>query len=80
MYQAVGFTYNRMLKWSSNRGIRIDVPVLSVSSSVEDHSVIIQSITKGFIEHEASDTGGVPLTGSPLVQIVWQRLQYLISR
>ena len=60
MYQAVGFTYNRMLKWSSNRGIRIDVSVLSVSSSVVDHSVKIQTITKGFIEHEASDTGGVP--------------------
>ena len=39
-YQAVGFPYNRMLKLSSSRGIRIDVPVLSVSWSFEDHSVI----------------------------------------
>ena len=30
-YQAVGFTYNLMLKLSRSRGIRIDVPVLSVS-------------------------------------------------
>ena len=28
-YQAVGFPCNRMLKLSSSRGIRIDVPVLS---------------------------------------------------
>ena len=67
-----------MLKLSSSREIRIDVPVLSVSWSVEDHSVITQALKKGLIEHEASDTGG---GGSPLVQIVWQRLQYLdISR
>ena len=26
----------------------------------EDHSVIIQALRKGLIEHEASDTGGVP--------------------
>ena len=49
-----------MLKLSSSKGIRIDVPVLSVSWSVEDHSVIIQALRKGLIEHEASDTGGVP--------------------
>ena len=49
-----------MLKLSSSRGIRIDVPVLSVSWSFEDHSVIIQALRKGLIEHEASDTGGVP--------------------
>ena len=49
-----------MLKLSSSRGIRIDVPVLSVSWSFEDHSVIIQALRKGRIEHEASDTGGVP--------------------
>ena len=49
-----------MLKLSSSRGIRIDVPVLSVSWSFEDHSVIIQALGKGLIEHEASDTGGVP--------------------
>ena len=49
-----------MLKLSSSRGIRIDVPVLSVSWSFEDHSVIIQALKKGLIEHEASDTGGVP--------------------
>ena len=49
-----------MLKLSSSRGIRIDVPVLSVSWSVVDHSVIIQALKKGLIEHEASDTGGVP--------------------
>ena len=59
-YQAVGFPYNRMLKLSSSRGIRIDVPVLSVSWSFVDHSVIIQALRKGLIEHEASDTGGVP--------------------
>ena len=49
-----------MLKLSSSRGIRIDVPVLSVSWSFEDLSVIIQALRKGLIEHEASDTGGVP--------------------
>ena len=49
-----------MLKLSSSRGIRIDVPVLSVSWSFEDHSVIIQALRKGLIEREASDTGGVP--------------------
>ena len=49
-----------MLKLSSSRGIRIDVPVMSVSWSFEDHSVIIQALRKGLIEHEASDTGGVP--------------------
>ena len=58
-YQAVGFPCNRMLKLSS-RGIRIDVPVLSVSWSFEDHSVNIKALRKGLIEHEASDTGGVP--------------------
>ena len=59
-YQAVRFPYNRMLKLSSSRGIRIDVPVLSVSWSFADHSVIIQALRKGLIEHEASDTRGVP--------------------
>ena len=59
-YQAVGFPYNRMLKLSSSEGIRIDVPVLSVSWPVEDHSVIIQAPRKGLTEHEASDAGGVP--------------------
>ena len=59
-YQAVGFPCNRMLKLNSSRGIRIDVPVLPVSWSVEDHSVIIQALRKGLIEREASDTGGVP--------------------
>ena len=49
-----------MLKLSSSRGIRIDVPALSVSWSFEDHSVIIQALKIGLIEHEASDTGGVP--------------------
>ena len=58
-YQAVGFPYNRMLKLRSSKGIRIDVPVLSVSWSVEDHFVIVQALRKGLIEHEASDTGGV---------------------
>ena len=58
-YQAVGFPYNRILKLSSSRGTRIDVPVLSVSWSVVDHSVIT-ALKKGLIEHEASDTGGVP--------------------
>ena len=59
-YQAIGFPCSRMLKLRSSRGIRIDVPVLSVSWSCEDHSVIIQALRKGLIEHEASDTGGVP--------------------
>ena len=59
-YHAVGFPYNRMLKLSSSGGIRIDVPVLSVSWSFVDHSVRIQALRKGLIEHEASDTGGVP--------------------
>ena len=49
-----------MLKVSSSRGIRIDFPVLSGSWSVVDHSVRIQALKKGFIEYEASDTGGVP--------------------
>ena len=49
-----------MLKLSSSREIRIDGPVLSVSWSFVDHSMIIQALTKGLIEHEASDTGGVP--------------------
>ena len=60
MYQAVGFPCNRILKVSSSREIRIDVPVLSVSWSFEDHSVIIKALREGLIEHEASDTGGVP--------------------
>ena len=55
-YQAVGFPYNRMLKLSSSRGIRIVVPVLSVSWSFVDHSGIIQALRKELIEHEASDT------------------------
>ena len=59
-YQAVRFPCNRMLELSSSRGIRIDVPMLSVSWSFEDHSVIKQALRKGLIEHEASDTGGVP--------------------
>ena len=63
-----------MLKLSSSRGIRIDIPVLSVSWSFEDHSVNIKALRKGLIEHEASDTGE-SLVGNPLVQIVWQRLQ-----
>ena len=63
-----------MLKLSSSRGIRIDVPVLSVSWSFVDHSVIVQALRKGLIEHEASDAGGVP-RWSPFVQIVWQRLE-----
>ena len=58
-YQAVGFPCNRMLKLS-NRGIRIDVPVLSVPWSFDDHSVMIQALRKGLIEHEARDTGGAP--------------------
>ena len=49
-----------MLKLSSSRRIKIDVPVLSVSWSVVDHSVIIQALKKGLIEQEASNTGGVP--------------------
>ena len=52
-YQAVGFPNNRMLKLRSSKGIRIDVPVVSVSWSVEDHSVIIQALRKGLIEREA---------------------------
>ena len=49
-----------MLMLSSSGGIRIDVLVLSVLWSVVDHSVILQTLKKGLIEHEASDTGGVP--------------------
>ena len=49
-----------MLKLSSSKGIRIDVAVLSVSWYFVHHSVIIQVLRKGLIEHEASDTGGVP--------------------
>ena len=49
-----------MLKLSSSRGIRIGVPVVFVSWSVVDHSDIIQALKKRLIEHEASDTGGVP--------------------
>ena len=79
MYQAVGFPCNRILKVSSSREIRIDVPVLSVSWSFEDHSVIIQALRKGLVEHEASDTGGVPSWKSSCPDR--QRLQYLdISR
>ena len=64
----------------SSRGIRIDVPVLSVSWYFVDHSVKVQALKKRLIEHEASDTGGVPRWKSSF-QIVWQRLQYLdISR
>ena len=48
-YHAVGFPCNRMLKLSSSRGIRIDVPVLSVSWSFGDHSVIIQALRKRHI-------------------------------
>ena len=74
-YQAVGFPCNRMLKLSSSRGIRIDVPVLSVSWSFEDYSVIIQALRK-----DLSSTRPVileeSLVGSPLVEIVWQKLQY----
>ena len=66
-----------MLKLSSSRGIRIDVPVLSVSWSFLDHSGIIEALKKGLVEHEASDTEE-SLAGSPLIQIVWQRLQYLV--
>ena len=49
-----------MLKLGSIRGITIDVPVLSISWSFVDHSVNIQALKNGHIEHEASDTGGVP--------------------
>ena len=59
-YQAVGFPYNRMVKLSSSKGIKIDVNVLSVSRSVVDHPVIIQALKKRLIEREDSDTGGVP--------------------
>ena len=38
--------------------------MLSVSWFVVDHSVIIQALKKGLIEHEASDTGGVPRSKS----------------
>ena len=65
-----------MLKLSSSRGVSIDVPVLSVSWSFEDHSVIIQALRR-----DVSSARPVileeSLAESPLVQIVWQRLQYL---
>ena len=63
-----------MLKLSSSRGIRIDDPVLSVSWSFEDHSVLIQDLRRDLL----STRPGIleeSLVGSPLVQIVWQRLQ-----
>ena len=41
-----------MSKSSSGRGVRIDVSVLSVWWSFVDHSVIIQALGKGLIEHE----------------------------
>ena len=63
-----------MLKLSSSRGVSIDVPVLSVSWSFEDHSVIIQALRR-----DVSSARPVileeSLAGSLLVQIVWQRLQ-----
>ena len=66
-----------MLKLSNSRGIRIDVAVLSVSWFVVDHAVIIQALKKGI-----SSTRPVileeSLAGSPLVQIVWQRLQCVL--
>ena len=58
-YRAAGFPCNRM-KLSSSRGTRIDIPVLFVSWSVVDHSVILQALKKGLIEHEASDIGRSP--------------------
>ena len=51
-----------MLKLSSSRGIRIDVPVQSVSWSFVDHSVILQALKKDLIEHEAMDTGEMSWT------------------
>ena len=69
-YQAVGFPCNRMLKLSSSRGVRIDAPVLSVSWSFEDHSVNIKALRKGLIEHEASDTGGVPRWQSSCLSLI----------
>ena len=51
-----------MLKLSSSRVIRIDVPVLPVSWSFVDHSVIIQALMKDVIEHEAMDTGEMSWT------------------
>ena len=63
-----------MLKLSSIKGIRIDVPVLSASWFVEDHSVNIHALEKGL----SSTRPVIPeesLAGSPLVQMAWQRLQ-----
>ena len=51
-----------MLKLSSSRVIRIDVPVLSVSWSFVDNSVIIQALKKDLIENEAMDTGDMSWT------------------
>ena len=50
----------RVSTFCSSKGIRIDVHVLSIAWSVEDHSMNIQVLKEGLIEHEASDTGGVP--------------------
>ena len=61
-YEAVGFPCNRMLKLSSSRVIRIDVPVLSVSWNFVDHSVIIEALKKEIIEHEDTDTGDISWT------------------
>ena len=51
-----------MLKLSSSRVIRIDVPVLSVSWNFVDHSVIIEALKKEIIEHEDTDTGDISWT------------------
>ena len=62
-----------MIVWSSSKGKRIDVPVLSSLWPFLGHSVIIQALRK-----DLSSTRPVileeSLAGSPLVQIVWQRL------
>ena len=48
--------------------------MLSVSWSFVDHSVIIQALREGLIEHEASDTGGVPRWKSSCDQRIEDRL------
>ena len=66
-YQAVGFPYNRMMKLSNSRGIRIDVTVLCVSRSVVDHPVILQALKKTYRAR------GPSYWRSPLLEVLLSR-------
>ena len=69
-----------MWNWSSSRGRMIYVPVLSCSWLLgvfsRNHSVIIKLLRKN-LSSSRPVLLEESLVGSPLVQIVWQRLQYL---